>query len=95
MKKVIDGKLFDTKKAEKITGFSRERVVREIHCVHWRWTDGVLYRTKNGIWFEVVDTFYVSDPPDWHVLDEHEVRKLLLNVNPDKFIEWFEDIEEA
>lgn len=46
MRKIVNGKLYDTEKAEKVAWAESECGRRD-----FRWYDEKLYRTRNGRWF--------------------------------------------
>lgn len=48
MRKVIDGKVYDTETADYIAGWENE-----FSCSDFNWYEEDLYRTKNGRWFLV------------------------------------------
>lgn len=89
MKQIIDGKLYDTEKANLILEFRRRNLFALlVNDVSNYWLDGELYQTNKGSWFEVV-------ADRMNVLTEDEVKELIKQVDPDKYIELYDDIEEA
>jgi hypothetical protein len=81
MKKIINGKLYDSDKAEKI-------------CEAWVTglfmnVKGTLYRTKSKNWFIVSETYELVK------LDESTVKRVLGSQNVAQYIKLFGKVEEA
>lgn len=94
MKAIIDSKLYDTEKAEKLFSFSR-RVDEgplfwneKIHYMPWH--DISVYKTKKGNYFEAdetsgkITTVTVSD-----------VMCTIRRLNPDRYMQLYGEVEEG
>jgi hypothetical protein len=86
MKKIIDGKLYDTEKAELIVLFRRKVRVKNILGEFDSWASSELYKTKNGVWFEVIGTN--MDTQKLSSISEDKAKEIIM-LNPDKFVELY------
>jgi hypothetical protein len=97
VKAIIDGKLYDTEKAEKIYSFRRKRnkeswaLPKGLCFVVWH--DITIYKTSKGSYFEH-EKFEHQDI-QITVTTEDAVKKVISDLNPDKFVELFGAVEEA
>ena len=94
MKAIIDNKLYDTEKAEKLIEFKRSGT-KTVECwgalmnLPYR-HDITLYKTAKGNYFEVDEVDNVI-----RVVTEEQVKKLLTNIDPDLYIKLFGEVEEG
>jgi len=89
MKAIIDGKLYDSEKAELITGFSRWKSVNNLMLGEYdTWIDCELYRTEKGNWFELEGTDLRSTR--LNALTEERAKEIL-QTNPEKYQELYPD----
>ncbi len=93
-KAIIDGKLYDTEKAEKIDSY-RKRVdmgpILSGSYVHWTPMHRIdIYKTAKGNYFE-----HDVDGDTITTTDEARVRAIIQKLYPDKYIELFGEVEEA
>lgn len=94
MKAIINNKLYDTEKAEKVIEFRRSGMkTSEL----WGTTmnlpyrhDITLYKTAKGNYFEVDE-----DDKVLRVVSEAQVKELLTNIDPDLYIKLFGEVEEG
>lgn len=93
-KAIINGKLYDTEKAEKIESY-RRRVDEgpvlpgsEVHYIPFHTI--VIYKTAKGNYFE-------HDENNNHITttDEAGVKEIIRKLYPDRYIELFGEVEEA
>lgn len=85
MKQIIDGKLYDTEKAEELLKYSKN-----VGYPLTTRNDFVLFRTNKGAYFEFNASTY-----ELNVITDADVKKYLGIYNPDKYIELFGEVEEA
>lgn len=86
MKEIIDGKLYDTEKAELVVRFRRKVKAKNIFGEFDTWAESELYKTKKGAWFEVIGTNMST--PNLNVISEDRAKEII-TVNPDKYIELY------
>ena len=94
MKAIIDNKLYDTEKAEKIIEFRRSGTrttevwgsLMNKPFLH----DVTLYKTAKGNYFEVDEVDKVIE-----VVTEKRVKKLLSDIDPDLYMKLFGEVEEG
>ena len=93
MKAIINDKMYDTEKAERIYEFRRKVDEGEILNTGLHYTpyhDVVLYKTAKGNWFEhdiTNDTIAV--------LTEDKAREIIRRLAPDIYVKMFGEVEEA
>lgn len=92
MKRIIGSKVYDTEKAELVLNFRRMKKVTTIIGIYERWVDCELYKTKKGAWFEVIGTD--TRNPELNVISGDQAKKII-KVDPDKYTELYDDVEEA
>ena len=100
MKQIIDNKIYDTEKADKIYDFRRK--VKGDECILWPghyfyyWTNAQVYKTKKGNYFLHLDKAEGYDEKI-ETITEEKVKELIKELNPDKYLELFGsvDLEEA
>ena len=97
MKKIIDNKLYDTEKAEKIFNFRQKRKTGNFGNYNfYSWFNVEVYKTKKNNYFFYG---YIKDSLDkkefLEVVSEENVKDVMKELDPDKYIKLFGDIEEA
>ncbi len=92
MKKIIEGKLYDTEKAEKIVDFKTYRETETVLGVMQFGHESALYKTKKGAWFKVVGVG--TKWAEMHVIVEEEAKEII-QLYPDVYTEMYDDVEEA
>lgn len=100
MKKIIDNKIYDTKKANAIYEFRRR--LKGDECWFKKgyyftyWTNAQVYKTQKGNYFLHFDEVEGYDEKI-EATTELEVKKLIKDLDPDKYLEVFGnvDLEEA
>jgi len=97
VKKIIDNKLYDTEKAEKIFNFRQQRKTGNFGDYNfYRWFNVEVYKTKKNNYFFYG---YIKDSLDnkefLEVVSEENVKDVMKELDPDKYIKLFGDIEEA
>jgi len=94
MKAIIDGKLYDTEKSEHVYTYAHKRTEPSLFLpngVGWVARNNVeIYKTKRGTYFEV-ETY--KDKIITSIATNQEVKQTISELNPDKFIELFGDVE--
>lgn len=93
MKKIIRNKLYDTEKAEKIYSFRQRRKTGSFGDLNiYKWFDIDIYKTKKNNYF-----FYGSKEDNQFIeeVSEKEVKSIIKELNADKYIELFGEVEEA
>lgn len=94
MKAILDGKLYDTEKAEAVIEFSRrvdKGPVAWNGKLHWTPIHNfTLYKTQKGAYFE-----YDQDDKTLGVASEEDARRIVRKLDPDKYMEMFGEVEEA
>lgn len=97
MKKIIDNKLYDTEKAEKIFNFRQRRKTGNFGDYNfYSWFDVDIYKTKKNNYFlhgYIKDA--LDNKPFIEKVSEKEVKKIIKELNADKYIELFGEVEEA
>ena len=97
MKKIIDNKLYDTEKAEKIFNFRQRRKTGDFGNFNiYSLFDVEVYKTKKNNYFlhgYIKDT--LANKPFIEKVSEEEVKKIIKELNADKYIELFGEVEEA
>ncbi|WP_173917706.1 hypothetical protein [Halobacillus sp. Marseille-Q1614] len=91
MRKVIEGKLYDTEKANLIHEFQKYANIVSTYGHTKTWVPAQLYQTNRGNWFELVEGQNTSDV--LNKLNEDKVKEILAN-DPEKYQEFFE-LEDA
>lgn len=94
MKKIIDGKLYNTETASRIFGFRRRYKGPEIswmpgYCFA-DWHEISIYKTKKGAYFELDEKRESITP-----VTEEQVKDVMREVDVEKFIEIFGEVIEA
>ncbi len=93
MKKIINGKIYDTDKAEKVLSFNRRVTATSFFGGEYEtWVSSEIYKTKKGTWFEIVGV--ETQNPQWNPLTEERAKEVLA-VCPDTYQEYFGELEEA
>lgn len=95
MKAVIDGKLYDTEKAEVIYSYRRKvdngPVFWHNTLRHMPMRVLDIYKTPKGAYFE-----YDKEGKKIYIIDEERVREIMMYLDPDKYMEFFNvTLEEA
>lgn len=91
MRKVIDGKLYDTEKADLVYEFQKYANVNSTYGQTKAWVKTQLFHTKKGNWFEFAEG--KTSANELNKLDENAVKEILAH-DPEKYQEFFE-LEEA
>lgn len=92
MKKIIDNKLYDTEKAELVFSFKRKVTKTSLIGKYTDWVDAELYKTKKGAWFEVIG----EGRPECQLNSITDERaKEIIQIDPVKYQELYDDVEEA
>lgn len=94
MKAIVDGKLYNTEKAERIFGFRRRCKGADIpwmpgYCFA-DWHDIDLYKTKKGAYYE-----HDKKTENISPITEEDAKGILQRLDADKFIELFGEVLEA
>ena len=93
MREIINNKIYDTERAEKIVEFRRKIPVTTLFGEDSEmWVDCELYKTKKGSWFEVVG---VNVRGTFIKAIWEEGAKERMRFHPDIYQEHFNDTEEA
>ena len=97
MKKIIDNKLYDTEKAEKIFNFRQQRKTSKFGDYNfYSWFNVEVYKTKKNNYFFYG---YIKDGLDHkeflEAVSEENVKDIMKELDPDKYIKLFGEIEEA
>ena len=94
MKAIIDNKLYDTEKAEKVFSFIRKKQGAEnIFRPGYVFIDKcncVFYRTAKGAYFEADKT-----REEISLVGKDEVKRVIRKLSPDRYIELFGEVEEG
>lgn len=93
MKKIINGKIYDTEKAEVIFSFRRkyqDPIVWKPGYVFNTWEDAQYLKTQKGIFL-----FYCARREDLKVVEEKEVKDVIEKLDPDRFMELYGELEEG
>ena len=94
MKKIIDNKLYDTEKGEKIFNFRQRRKTGEFGNYNfYHWFDVDIYKTKKNNYF--LHGHKEGYDPFIEVINKKDVKKLIQRLDPDKYIGLFGEVEEA
>lgn len=93
MKKIIDGKIFDTEKAEKVFSFRRKYE----DPVPWRpgyclptWEDAEYLKTLKGAYL-----YYCERRNDLQIVTKKELEKTIEQLDPDRYTELLGELEEG
>ena len=97
MKKIIGNMLYDTEKAEKIFSFRSRRKTGEFGSLNfYDWFDVDIYKTKKGNYFI---HGYIKDKPSYEnfieEISENEVKEIIKELDPDKYISLGYEVKEA
>ena len=97
MKKIIDNKLYDTEKAEKIFNFRQQRKTGNFGDYNfYSWFNVEVYKTKKNNYFFYGYIKDILDNKEFlEVVSEENVKDVMKELDPDKYIILFGDIEEA
>lgn len=97
MKKIIDNRLYDTEKAEKIFSFKQRRKTFKIGNVQfYTWYDVDAYKTKKDNYFIHGYSDDITIKPFIEETTLEKIKEIIKTVDPDKYIEMgFDDFEEA
>lgn len=93
MKKIINGKIYDTEKAEVIFSFRRkytDPIIWKPGYVHVEWESAQYLKTQKGTFL-----FYCESREDLKVIDEKEVKDVIEKLDPDRFMELYGELEEG
>lgn len=93
MKKIIDGKIYDTEKAETIFSFRRkyqDPISWKPGFVHNVWEDAQYLKTQKGTFL-----FYCESRKDLKIVEEKEVKDVFEKLDPDRFMELYGELEEG
>jgi hypothetical protein len=93
MKKIIEGKVYNTEGAEVVFGFRRKystELTLMPGLVHNFWEDAEYLKTEKGAWL-----YYCESQNDLRLTTEEEVKKTIANVDPDRYMELFGELEEG
>ena len=93
MKKIIDGKLYDTEKAEVVFTFKRkyqDPCIWSKEIVFNTWERACYLKTQKGAFL-----YYCEDRKELELIDETEVKRVIQQVDPDRFIELYGEVEEG
>ncbi len=103
MKAIIENKLYDTEKSEKIFDYLRNEPqpvfwsnTITMHC--WRNTD--IYKTRKNSYFLHIHTGdkegkFMDLKERIELITEKEVKKIILNLDVDKYIKMYGNVEEG
>ena len=93
VKKIINGKVYNTETAEKIFAFRR----RYQDPVPWRegyvfntWEDAEYLKTQKGAYL-----YYCQKRNDLQTVPEEEVKKTISKLDPDLYMELYGELEEG
>lgn len=97
MKKIINNKLYDTEKGEKIFSFRQKRKTGNFGNLNiYSWFNVEVYKTKKNNYFFYG---YIKDSLDnkeyLEVVSEENIKEIMKELDPDKYIKLFGEIEEA
>lgn len=93
MKAIINDKMYDTEKAEKVIDFRRKVDEGEIlnSGIHYTtYHEFVLYKTAKGNFFE-----HDTTKDTIAVVTEDIAREIVRQLDPDLYVEMFGEVEEA
>lgn len=93
MKKIIDGKIYDTEKAEVIFSFRRkyqDPIIWKPGYVRNVWENAQYLKTQKGAFL-----FYCERREDLKVVEEKEVKDVIEKLDPDRFMELYGELEEG
>ncbi|PNX51332.1 MAG: hypothetical protein BV456_03530 [Thermoplasmata archaeon M8B2D] len=93
MKKIIEGKIYNTENAKIIFEFIR-KYNDPISCMpgysHSTWEDAKYLKTLKGTFL-----YYCEKRKDLEIITEDDIKKIIGRLNPDKYIELFGELEEG
>lgn len=97
MKKIINNKLYDTEKGKMIFSFRQKRKTGNFGDLNfYKWFNVEVYKTKKNNYFFYG---YIKDGLDnkefLEVVSEENVKEIMKELDPDKYIKFFGEIEEA
>lgn len=93
MKKIINGKLYDTEKADLILKFRKKVNIKSLFGDIYTWANSELYKTKNDAWFEVVGVNFEN--PEINSITTEQAKEIIIT-DPDKFCELYpNEVEDA
>lgn len=93
MKKIIDGKIYDTEKAEVIFSFRRkymDPIMWQKNLAHVEYVPAQYLKTQKGTFL-----FYCERREDLKVVKEEEVKNVIEKLDPDRFMELYGELEEG
>lgn len=95
MKAIINKKMYDTEKADKVISFTRWTKSNTISMFGGTYTfpskhNFTLYKTAKGNYFEHDETGGTI-----HVVTEDDARGVVLDLDPDLYVSMFGKVEEA
>lgn len=93
MKKIIEGEIYDTEKAEVIFSFRRkyqDPIAWKPGYVFNTWEDARYLKTQKGTFL-----FYCKSRKDLKVVKEEEVKNVIERLDPDRFMELYGELEEG
>lgn len=93
MKKIIEGKVYNTEGAEVVFSF-RGKYSTELSLmpgyVQNFWERAEYLKTAKGAWL-----YYCKSQNDLRLTTEEEVKKTIGNLDPDRYMKLFEELEEG
>lgn len=97
MKKIIDDVLYDTEKAEKIFCFRQKRKTGQFGSLNfYDWFNVDIYKTKKGNYF--IHGYKKDEPYNEKFIEEiteKEIKEIIKELDPDKYISLGYKVEEA
>lgn len=93
VKKIIGGKIYDTDKAEVIFSFRRkyqDPVAWKPGYVFNTWEDAQYLKTSKGTFL-----FFCERREDLQIVKEEKVKKVIGDLDPDRFMELYGELEEG
>lgn len=99
MRAIIENKIYDTEKAEKIVEFTQRVITGQVFG-HTRYDNREmhLYKTQKGAWFihKLLIEGYSNIREEIEVIDKGEVKEILIAVNDvENYEKYFGKLEEA
>lgn len=93
MKKIINNKLYDTDKAEVIFSFKRkykDQCVWSKEITFNTWEPAQYLKTPKGAFL-----YYCENRKELELLEEVEVKRVIQQVDPDRYMELYGAVEEG
>lgn len=96
MKKIINNKLYDTEKAEKIFSYRRKYKGPAMAFMpgyfYYHWADIDVYKTIHNNYFLLVDK---DGEKNLEYIEEEKLKSIIRELDADKYIELFGRVDEA